>query len=51
MKNNYEVSEALELGRAQSLIQGMKVEDPFSFDDIAGMGWRTLPNDIDESDE
>lgn len=51
MKNDYEMSEAIELGRAQSLILGMKVEDPFAFDEPAGIGWRTLSNDIDESDE
>lgn len=51
MNNNYEMPEALTLGRAQSVILGMKMEDPQAFDAIFGQGWRTLPSDIDESDE
>lgn len=51
MKNNYEKPEAFELGEARALIMGMKVIDPDAFDDIQGLGWRTLPGDIDESDD
>ena len=49
--NNYETPAALELGRAQDSIRGMKVRDPLSFDEILGLGWYTDENDIDESDE
>lgn len=49
--NNYETAEVLELGRAQNTIRGMKVMDPLTFDFELGVGWRDLPNDIEESDE
>lgn len=51
MNSNYETPEVLDFGRAQSLIRGMKVEDPISFDAELGPGYRTLQNDIDEGEE
>ena len=51
MNNNYEVPEAIALDRAQNLILGMKEIDPRFFDATFGQGWRTLADDIDESDE
>ena len=50
MNNKYETPEVLECGTAQSLIRGMKVEDPSAFDAILA-GYRTIENDIDEGDE
>jgi hypothetical protein len=50
MKNNYEMSDVLELGEARSHIRGMKEMD-IVCDDVLGCGWRSLPTDVDESDE
>jgi hypothetical protein len=51
MNNNYETAAVVELGQAGNSIRGMKVQDPFSYDEVLGSGWRTLETDIDESDE
>ena len=49
--NSYERSEVLNVGNAHEVILGSKVEDTESADFELGIGFRTLPNDIDESDE
>ncbi len=48
--NNYEASEVFTLGNAHELILGAK-EDALTTDSEIGPFYRTLPNDIDESDE
>ena len=50
MTNNYEMPEALELGEARSHIRGMK-DIEVVCDAQLGCGWRTLVNDVDESEE
>lgn len=49
--NNYEASEVLNVASAHELILGEKVIDLTAQDNVYGEGFRTLPNDIDESDE
>lgn len=49
--NSYEASEVFNVASAHELILGEKVIDPTTLDDVYGEGFRTLPNDIDESDE
>jgi len=51
MNNCYETPEVFEVGRAQSLIRGMKWPDPLYCDTEVGCGYRNIENDIDESDE
>lgn len=48
--NNYEASEVFKLGNAHELILGQK-EQVITGDSELGPEYRTLPNDIDESDE
>ena len=49
--NSYERSEVFNIGNAHEVILGEKVVDPESADFELGIGFRTLPSDIDESDE
>jgi hypothetical protein len=51
MKNNYEVPDVSELGRAHRYIEGTKAICPVCFEELLGAGWTWLINDIDESDE
>lgn len=46
---NYEASEVFEVGSAHELILGSK--DVGIQDSVAGPGFRTLQDDIDETDE
>ena len=49
--NSYEASEVFNVASAHELILGEKVIDPTTEDNLYGVGFRTLPSDIDESDE
>lgn len=49
--NSYEASEVFNVASAHELILGEKVIDLTTEDNVYGEGFRTLPNDIDESDE
>ena len=49
--NNYEASEVFSVGNAHEVILGQKVIDPSSSDNELGVGFRTVEEDIDESDE
>ncbi len=52
MRNNYEMPEVFELGRAESLILGVKYIAPFDYDLVLGLGFVSwFLEDIDESDE
>ena len=48
--NSYEASEVINVGNAHELILGDKVIDPTTEDSVLGEGFRSLPNDIDESE-
>ena len=48
--NNYKVPEVFNVGNAHELILGQK-EIAQTADSVLGVGFRTLENDIDESDE